>query len=57
MNKENIFNKFIKEVCNNCKNKKECQEELRIRLDNSIKCDKYEQKPKGVLISAMRIGE
>ena len=42
MNQEKIFETFTRKVCNNCKNKKVCQEELRIKIDNSIKCDKYE---------------
>lgn len=41
---ETIFETFTRTVCANCKNKKECQEELRQRLDGSIKCDKYERK-------------
>ena len=54
--KENVFKKFSKEICSNCDNR-ECQEELRVKIDGSIKCDKYERKPKGVLIRAMRIGD
>ncbi len=57
MSPENIFKNFSKQVCSNCINKKECQEELRIKLDGSVKCNKYKPKPIGVLIKAMRIGD
>nr|DAZ47479.1 MAG TPA: hypothetical protein [Caudoviricetes sp.] len=40
---ENIYETYARTVCANCKNKKECQEELRRRIDGSIKCDKYER--------------
>nr|DAQ49106.1 MAG TPA: hypothetical protein [Caudoviricetes sp.] len=36
---KNIFEIYAKEICTNCRNKKECQEELRQRIDDSIKCD------------------
>ncbi len=42
----NLFKEFSKEICSNCKNKKECQEELRKRLDDTIKCYEYERKKK-----------
>ena len=54
--KENIFESFNKKICANCKNK-DCPE-LRVRLDGSIKCNKYEhkkEKPIGALIRAVRI--
>lgn len=35
--------KYVQEHCKNCKNKERCQEELRKRLDNTIKCDYYER--------------
>ena len=38
---ENIYETYARTVCVNCKNRKECQEELRRRIDGSIKCDKY----------------
>ena len=41
--KESVFEIFNKEICCNCKNGKYCQEELRKRLDNTIKCYKYER--------------
>ena len=56
MSTKNIFKQFNKEICSNCDNK-ECQEELRIKIDGSIKCDKYLRKPKGALIRVMRIGD
>ena len=40
---ETIFETYARTVCANCKNKVDCQEELRQRLDGSIKCDKYER--------------
>ncbi len=59
MSIENIFKKFSKEICTNCINRKECQEELRIKLDGSVKCDRYEREkekqPIGVLVRMMRI--
>lgn len=41
---KNIFEIYTKEICTNCRNRKECQEELRQRIDSSIKCDSYERK-------------
>lgn len=38
-----LFETYTKEICSRCKNKENCQEELRIRLDNSIKCDRYKK--------------
>lgn len=46
MIKETMFKSFIEKICKNCKNKKECQEELRIKMDGSIKCNKYEKDKK-----------
>ena len=43
---ENIYETYARIICANCKNKKECQEELRRRMDNTIKCDKYERENK-----------
>lgn len=40
---ETIFETYARTVCANCKNRKECQEELRQRIDGSIKCDEYER--------------
>ncbi len=40
---ESMFDVFIKEICSNCKKNKTCQEVLRIRLDNTIKCYEYER--------------
>ena len=55
MNIENIFKDFNSKICSNCSSRNKCQEELRVRLDGSIKCEKYERKPKGALVSIMRI--
>lgn len=43
---ENIYETYARTVCANGKNKKECQEELRKRIDNTIKCNKYERESK-----------
>ena len=40
---ESIFDIFLKEICSNCKKNKYCQEELRRRLDNTVKCYEYER--------------
>lgn len=45
---ETIYETYSKRVCTNCKNKKECQEELRQRIDGSIKCDNYERANKEI---------
>ncbi len=39
---KNVYETFVKMVCINCKNKQSCNEELRMRIDNTIKCSKYE---------------
>ena len=41
-----IYEKYSKEICSNCKNRKECKEELRQRLNGSIKCNNYEKEKK-----------
>ena len=56
MNTENIFKSFNNKICKNCGNKN-CQEELRVKIDGSIKCEKYKPKPIGALIRAIRIGD
>lgn len=40
--KETIYETYVRTVCSICKNKDNCQEELRKRIDNSIKCFNYE---------------
>lgn len=42
--KETIYETYVREICSNCKNKKQCQEELRIKIDGSIKCGCYERE-------------
>ena len=39
---ESIFETFNREICSKCKKNKYCQEELRRRIDNSVKCFEYE---------------
>ncbi len=41
--KESIYETYSRTVCSNCKNKEQCNEELRIKLDNTIKCERYER--------------
>ena len=55
--KENIFKVFNKKICKNRKSEN-CPEELKVRLDGSLKCDEYKrkEKPIGALIRVMRIG-
>lgn len=38
---ETIYQTYIREICSNCRNRNICKEELRIRLDGTIKCDSY----------------
>lgn len=47
--KKSIFEIFTKEICNNCKKNKICQEELRIRIDNTINCYEYERIDKNAI--------
>lgn len=42
--KESIYETYTKRICNNCKNKEKCEEELRIKLNNTVKCENYERK-------------
>ena len=44
MTNETIYETYSRTVCINCKNKEQCQEELRIKIDGNIKCDNYEKK-------------
>lgn len=44
--KESIYETYVRIVCVNCKNKEKCSEELRRKLDNTIKCENYERKNK-----------
>ena len=58
MNTKSVLKKFNEEICKNCENK-DCPDELRIKLDGSLKCDEYKrkEKPIGALIRVMRIGD
>ena len=38
---ETIYETYTRTLCSNCKNKKYCKEELRRKIDNTMKCDKY----------------
>ena len=39
---ESIFETYKRTVCSICKNK-DCDEELRIRLDGTLKCESFER--------------
>ena len=39
-----IYETYVKEICSKCKNKEDCKEELRTKIDNTIKCEKYKNK-------------
>lgn len=41
MTKETIYETYIRTICSNCKNRDNCKEELRKRLDNTVKCWEY----------------
>lgn len=41
---ETVYQTYVKTVCKKCKHKEQCNEELRIKIDNTIKCDNYERK-------------
>lgn len=41
---ETIYETYVKKVCSICKNKKVCNEELKVKLDRSIKCERYEKE-------------
>lgn len=43
MTKETIYETYTRQICSNCKNRDKCQEELKIKIDRSIKCDNYEK--------------
>ena len=40
---KNNFERFVEEICNNCKNRYNCTEELRQRTDGSLHCNLYEK--------------
>lgn len=44
MTNESIYKTYVITRCKNCKNKENCQEELIKRLDNTIKCERYERE-------------
>lgn len=39
---ETIYETYVKKVCSTCKNKEACNEELRRRIDGSIRCEGYD---------------
>ena len=46
MSYEEMYQTYQREICKRCLNKDVCQEELVIKIDNSIKCKNYERKDK-----------
>lgn len=42
MTNETIYETYVRQICSNCKNREQCQEELRIKVDGTIKCNSYE---------------
>ena len=38
---ETIFETYLRTICSNCKNGDSCTEELRRRLDNTVRCWEY----------------
>lgn len=55
-NEETIYETYSRTVCNICKNKEQCQEELRIKIDGSIKCDNFETTFKKKSVDKLQIG-
>ena len=43
---ETTYEIYARELCSNCKNRKTCKEELRRRLDNTIRCGNYGREDK-----------
>lgn len=43
---ETIYETYTRTLCSNCNNRYKCQEELRKRIDNTIRCDNYEREIK-----------
>ena len=40
---KSILQEYSEKICSICANRKDCQEELRIRLDNTVKCYEYKR--------------
>ena len=43
MTNEAIYKKYKEEICSKCKNQNNCEEELHIRLDKTVRCDNYKK--------------
>lgn len=41
---ETIYETYTRTICSNCANRNNCSEELRMKIDNTIKCDNYIQE-------------
>lgn len=54
---ETIHETYTRTLCSNCKNRYKCQEELRKRLDNTIRCNNYEREDKTQRKSNQQIGK
>jgi len=46
MKTETIYETYARTLCKNCKNRKNCIEELKKRLGNTIYCKNYEREKK-----------
>lgn len=44
MTKESIYETYAREICKRCKNKQKCEEEIRLKINNTIRCDNYEKE-------------
>ncbi|MBQ3415954.1 MAG: hypothetical protein IJH39_11615 [Clostridia bacterium] len=40
---ETLEQAYVRTVCSLCKNRENCQEELRRKIDGTIKCEKYKK--------------
>ena len=44
MSEQEIYENYTKEYCRKCKHEQKCKQDLRIRIDYTIKCDDYERE-------------
>ena len=41
---KNIYERFLEEICNNCKNRERKDCEIRKRIDGTLYCEPYERE-------------
>lgn len=41
---ETIYETYTRTLCSKCKNRNNCEEELRIKINNTLKCEEYKIK-------------